>query len=83
MTISKGPLEVAQQIEMNIDYRVSPLLNEEITFMQLDGTDRGCSASISNNVDRKKQLLGTVTSISELREFSVTIQVYGIVSIIA
>uniref|UniRef100_A0A182XQL8 Secreted protein n=1 Tax=Anopheles quadriannulatus TaxID=34691 RepID=A0A182XQL8_ANOQN len=55
ITITKGPYELDQMIEMNLDYRVSPLQNEEITFIQLDGTaDGGCSALISNSVDRRK-----------------------------
>uniref|UniRef100_A0A4Y0BE38 Uncharacterized protein n=1 Tax=Anopheles funestus TaxID=62324 RepID=A0A4Y0BE38_ANOFN len=81
ITISKGPLDVEQIIEMELDYRVSPLQSEEISYVQLDGTGPGCSAIISNSVDRKKQLYGTVSSTSALREFSVTLSVYGIIRI--
>ncbi|XP_053667597.1 uncharacterized protein LOC128717946 [Anopheles marshallii] len=81
ITISKGPLDVEQIIEMELDYRVSPLQNEEISYVQLVGTGPGCSAIISNSVDRKKQLLGTVSSTTQLREFSVKLSVYGFLRI--
>ena len=69
-------------IEMNLDYRVSPLQNEEITFIQLDGTaDGGCSALISNSVDRTKQLLGTVQSARPVKDFTLTVAIHGIVRI--
>lgn len=82
ITITKGPYELDQMIEMNLDYRVSPLQNEEITFIQLDGTaDGGCSALISNSVDRRKQLLGTVQSARPVKDFTLTVAIHGIVRI--
>ncbi|XP_050071581.1 uncharacterized protein LOC126559461 [Anopheles maculipalpis] len=78
ITITKGPLAVEQIIQLELDYRVSPLRNEEITFVQLEGTGPGCSASISNSVNRIKQLLGTVTSVTQLKEFTVKLSVYGV-----
>ncbi|XP_061508901.1 uncharacterized protein LOC133392293 [Anopheles gambiae] len=82
ITITKGPYELDQMIEMNLDYRVSPLQNEEITFIQLDGTaDGGCSALISNSVDRRKQLLGTVQSARPVKDFTLTVAIHGIMRI--
>ncbi|XP_049530861.1 uncharacterized protein LOC125948640 [Anopheles darlingi] len=77
IVVSKGPVDEPANLELKLDYKPNPLYNEQISLasMRSDSTN-DCTFTVPQDV--KKHVSATVRSNTLIREFIITMDVYGI-----
>uniref|UniRef100_A0A182NRT8 Vitellogenin domain-containing protein n=1 Tax=Anopheles dirus TaxID=7168 RepID=A0A182NRT8_9DIPT len=77
ITVRKQAVLGPENLELHLDYKASPLLNQQITFAEVQ-TESTSSCSFSAPTDNNsKRMQATVRSSTPISELVITMTVYG------
>uniref|UniRef100_A0A182FXH5 Uncharacterized protein n=1 Tax=Anopheles albimanus TaxID=7167 RepID=A0A182FXH5_ANOAL len=77
IVVSKGPVAVPANLEVQLDYKPNPLYNEQISLASIS-TDSTNSCTFNVPQDVKKHVYTPVRSNTPITEFVVKMDIYGI-----